>query len=572
MRKTIFATIVFVLISTAVVNAAGRIITVDDDGPADFDTIQAAIDVAADGDTVLIKDGTYTGPGNRDIDFLGKAISVKSENGPNNCLIDCENSGRAFVFQNNEEPNSVASGLTIKNGEVRGGPVKGGAIYCIGASPTIENCIITNNSVRAVSGGGSYGPDAYGGGIYSDYSSNPTITNCKIIGNVAYGGLGGISTVVGGGGPQCMGLYFVGLDGGRGYGGGIYCQGTAIINNCLLADNIAAGGAGGGHNSLCSEKGDDGDAKGGAIYTNTGTTIKTTVNNCTIVNNIADGASSYGDGIRGIATVTNCIIWSNGDDLSLCDTTYSCIEDFDAGTGNIHSDPCFVNPGYWDSNGTPSDSNDDFWVESVYHLLEDSPCINTGDPNYVGVPGETDLDGNPRITGKQIDMGAYEFIYILITKPEESIYLACTGYEVVWQKRLSRSEFEYCLRMKIKNLGSSDLEDITVELKSVSANTVVLNDKVFFSSIPVGGEVLSEDTFIIRVNRTIAANENDIIWEISDEMEGDFSGDGQVNFVDFGYLAGKWLQTGAGMAEDLYKNEVIDFDDLAMFIENWLRD
>ena len=153
-----------------------------------------------------------------------------------------------------------------------------------------------------------------------------------------------------------------------------------------------------------------------------------------------------------------------------------------------------------------------------------------------------------------------------------SIYFACTGYEVVWEKRLSRTEFEYCLRMKIKNLGDNALEGITVELKSVSANTTILNNKVFFSAIPPGGEVLSEDTFIVKVDRSVAAYEDDIIWEVSDQIEGDFSGDGQINFIDFGYLADKWLQTGAGMAEDLYRDEIINFIDFAIFAENRLRD
>jgi hypothetical protein len=58
--------------------------------PADQPTIQAGIDAAVNGDTVLVADGTYTGVGNRDIDFKGKAITVKSENGPENCIIDCE--------------------------------------------------------------------------------------------------------------------------------------------------------------------------------------------------------------------------------------------------------------------------------------------------------------------------------------------------------------------------------------------------------------------------------------------------------------------------------------------------
>ena len=59
-----------------------RVICVDDDGVADFSTIQEAIDAAVDGDAVLVAPGTYTGDGNRDIDFKGKAITVRSENGP----------------------------------------------------------------------------------------------------------------------------------------------------------------------------------------------------------------------------------------------------------------------------------------------------------------------------------------------------------------------------------------------------------------------------------------------------------------------------------------------------------
>ena len=145
------------------------------------------------------------------------------------------------------------------------------------------------------------------------------------------------------------------------------------------------------------------------------------------------------------------------------------------------------------------------------------------------------------------------------------------SYELVWQKRLSRTEFEYCFRMRARNLGTEPIENITVDLASAPSNITVLNSKVFFGLIPVSGEVLSDDTFVVKIDHSSPADENDIIWEISNEMEGDFSGDNQINFVDFAYLADKWLQTGAGMPEDLYKNEIIDFEDLAMFAENWLE-
>ena len=78
------------------------------------------------------------------------------------------------------------------------------------------------------------------------------------------------------------------------------------------------------------------------------------------------------------------------------------------GGGNIDIDPMFVNHGYWDPNNTPTDPIDDFWVDGDYHLLGDSPCIDTGDPTYPYNPNETDLDGNPRVYNGRVDIGAYE--------------------------------------------------------------------------------------------------------------------------------------------------------------------
>ena len=66
--------------------AAADIINV----PGDFPTIQAGMDAAMNGDEVVVADGIYTGDGNRDLDFGGKLITVRSANGPDNCIIDCE--------------------------------------------------------------------------------------------------------------------------------------------------------------------------------------------------------------------------------------------------------------------------------------------------------------------------------------------------------------------------------------------------------------------------------------------------------------------------------------------------
>jgi predicted outer membrane repeat protein len=168
--------------------------------PTDQPTIQAGIDVAKAGDIVLIADGVYTGPGNRDLDFKGKAITVRSENGPHNCIIDCQGNGRGFYFSNNETRSSVVSGLTITNGFAS----HGGAVRS-NASPTISNCKIIANRAEH-NGGGIYcsirrckisnceisnNMAAKGGGIYVG-SSTSEVTNCTIVGNLAESGGGGI--------------------------------------------------------------------------------------------------------------------------------------------------------------------------------------------------------------------------------------------------------------------------------------------------------------------------------------------------------------------------------------------
>ena len=84
--------------------------------PGDYPTIQAGIDAAADGDTVLVADGIYTGAGNKNLDFKGKAITVSAENGAESTIIDCEGAGRGFYFHSRETSESVVSGFTIKNG------------------------------------------------------------------------------------------------------------------------------------------------------------------------------------------------------------------------------------------------------------------------------------------------------------------------------------------------------------------------------------------------------------------------------------------------------------------------
>ena len=132
--------------------------------PSVYPTIQAAIDDAWIGDTIWVADGTYSGEGNIEIDFGGKAITVRSENGPRSCIIDCRGKGRAFFFQSGENTDAVVEGFTITGG---GSVDYGGGIRCMASSPTIRNCILRKNSATE-----------YGGGLCNSYGSSPAVANC----------------------------------------------------------------------------------------------------------------------------------------------------------------------------------------------------------------------------------------------------------------------------------------------------------------------------------------------------------------------------------------------------------
>jgi len=129
--------------------------------PSEYPTIQAGMDAANTGDTVLIADGTYTGEGNLFLSFAGKEIVVKSEYGPENCIIDCiDGTGiKAFMITNGETRGSVVEGLKIINGCW--------VIYIENSSPTVKNNIFENNN----------------SGVYFGENSNPHVEHNIISGS-----------------------------------------------------------------------------------------------------------------------------------------------------------------------------------------------------------------------------------------------------------------------------------------------------------------------------------------------------------------------------------------------------
>jgi hypothetical protein len=173
--------------------------------PTDFSTIQAAIDAAGRGDTIVVQDGIYKSTGNKNLNFKGKAIQLRSENGPDNCVIDCEGTGRGFFFHSSEAQDSIVDGLTVRNAFVSGPDLEGdgGGFFCYGSSPTIINCIITENRTGEAGGGiscyhqsspiiknctFSKNKAPYGGAVCLAFNSSPIIENCIFSGNRARGG------------------------------------------------------------------------------------------------------------------------------------------------------------------------------------------------------------------------------------------------------------------------------------------------------------------------------------------------------------------------------------------------
>ncbi|MBD3334948.1 MAG: hypothetical protein GF355_05480 [Candidatus Eisenbacteria bacterium] len=180
------------------------------DGSGDFVTIQEALDAAVNGDVVELAPGVFAGPGNRDLTYNGKAVTVRSQMGsPETCIIDCEEMSRGFYFLSAESPASVLQGVTIRNGVT---PYNGGGILCSASSPRIEDCIISNCTAGYA-----------GGGASCEYGSQAEFIDCLFEENVA--------------------------DHDFGAGGAVYCSNESIlrVEDCTFLNNTAETIGGGIH-------------------------------------------------------------------------------------------------------------------------------------------------------------------------------------------------------------------------------------------------------------------------------------------------------------------------------------
>ena len=155
--------------------------TVDDDGKADFDNIQAAVDAASDGDEILVHPGTYSrrsgGPDNTPVVRIeGKSIHLIGLQGPQTTIINGQGEHRGVVCGGREASDTIIEGMSFTDGYTD----DGAGIYCNHSSPTLINCIIEGN--MAYSNGG--------GGVYC-WEASPTLIECVLTNNTASGTPGG---------------------------------------------------------------------------------------------------------------------------------------------------------------------------------------------------------------------------------------------------------------------------------------------------------------------------------------------------------------------------------------------
>ena len=191
--------------------------TVDDDGKADFENIQAAVDAASDGDEIVVMPGIYISTTSEVVNPNGKELWIHSSQGAKVTVIDGQLERRGLVCISSETNKTIIEGFTVTNCDYSGpdGNDGGGGMYNAGSSPTLTNCSFTGNHARHHGGGmfnnnssptltncifennspsdNNHDPTRTGGGMLNKNGSNPTLANCTFENNGALGRGGGMS-------------------------------------------------------------------------------------------------------------------------------------------------------------------------------------------------------------------------------------------------------------------------------------------------------------------------------------------------------------------------------------------
>ena len=404
-------------------------------------------------------------------------------------LIDCMftdnetgNSGGGLLIYDDSNPTLLNCKFTRNNAESGGGifssrsssPTlinctfsdnyakrKGGGMYIYEGNPKLTNCTFIRNSAppsfgSANKGGGMYTSKGnpvltnctfsdnmsdQGGAIYNDEGSNSILTECTFLDNYAdhYGGAvynGAVYNNYTDSNLMLTQCVFKQNSASQGGAMEVYCP--TLLTDCTFTGNSAAWDGGAisaaigifdnciftGNRAIGDER-----SSGGAVHIIRGAPLGTTIefNKCTFNKNWAELGCAIS--CSSTAYVNNCIFWGSEDQIR-ANNSYQFLVNYSdiqggwtwPGEGNIDTDPCFADPGYWadadDPNlvAEPNDPNV-VWIDGDYHLksqagrwdpntqswIQDdvtSPCIDAGDPN-------NPIGHEPFPNGGIINMGAY---------------------------------------------------------------------------------------------------------------------------------------------------------------------
>ena len=325
-------------------------------------------------------------------------IGIQNRDNSNPILVNC-------TFENNEDGVSSEIDCSVTLTKCTFMDNKDGIDHRIGGRLSLTDCVFRDNSLSGI----------------TSSADELTLTDCLFVHN-----RGAAISQTGGGDVTLKSCEFrANTNSGR--GGALKVNGeTFTADNCIFSGNVAEHRGGAFEVSArravisnCLFAGNVARESGGAIDTHNN--AYTIIRNCTFSGNTSDGTGSslYVDNST---KVTNCIFWDESSPviefrhneplISYCNFQGGWF-----GEGNIDTEPCFVEQGNWDTNGTPDDANDDFWIDGDYHLTSQagrwdsdslswvtddltSPCIDAGDPNGP-------IGTEPFPNGGRVNMGAY---------------------------------------------------------------------------------------------------------------------------------------------------------------------
>ncbi|MHC4217870.1 MAG: right-handed parallel beta-helix repeat-containing protein [Planctomycetota bacterium] len=476
-------------------------------------SIQTAIDNAVNTDEIIVAPGTYQ----ETVDFLGKAIALRSSDGAGVTIIDAQGTGSVVTCTSGEGADTILQGFTVTGGSA----TRGGGMHIDASSPTVTNCTFSENSA-----------DQYGGGMYS-ISSSSTVTDCRYTKNSAVigGGLAGLydSLTL----NNCSIIRNVADTGG---GVAFWYDANAVLDRCTFLENtadLAGGGVGGLESDItmidCILSGNSSDVAG-AILTDK---CVVSLDRCTVTGNFA---GSFGGGAYFSASnpveMTNSIVsynvssngggvWIGGySPTNIVNCTFVGNNGHGLGTDEPPTTVVATNSIFW--GNTPAQIV--FWAgsPSVFH------CDLEG--GWAG-PGSNNISADPQFAEDQSG-----------TWTADPVYDGPTDLTVLTDGSASFPPHGLVGRMIIPDTSISVLQTYVA---SNTATTITVVGEVWSALVNYGDAYLIHENHLTADSPCIDAGDNSALPEdITTDLDGNprfldipetpDTGNGDLPIVDMG--------------------------------------